>query len=69
MQMQRQRQRQRQGRAGQGRKARDNSKANASGNTGYSALRENGKGMIDCGTGWRAGQNERQGGEKGRILR
>ena len=41
---------------GQRRKARDNAKHKALGNGGHSILQDKAKGMIDCGTGQRAGE-------------
>ena len=63
-----------QGRAGQGRngqdqtgqnrKVRDNTKGNALGDTGHSALQDEAKGMIDCGAGRMAGQSGLQDRER-----
>ena len=41
---------------GQRRKARDNAKHKALGNGGHSILQDKAKGMIDCGTGQRTGE-------------
>ena len=60
-----------QGRAqtGLGRKALDNAKDNALGNTGHNTLQDKAKGMIDCEIERRAGQSGRQNREKEGIPR
>ena len=54
------------GGARQGREVRINAKGNALSNAGHRTLQD--IGMMDCGTGWRAGQSGRRDREEDRAL-